>query len=225
MPESNLYGPLAHVTWLSANIRLDGIAEIRWAMPDGTVRTTNQMAAGPTLVMKMWDALDKSMTEIMEAKYPVDQERAKIRARAQAEFIALYMTPHFTTADSVAIEARKRYNARQKDTPEYDPEYETPGLGTRRYQPPPGTEKYGVNSRTEPGKSVSKTRKAPGSSSSSSKATRTGKKLPEDSLATIKQGVETGMFTVAQISKMYSVSEDEVKEQLGLASTGQGPVG
>lgn len=89
-----------------------------------------------TLVEQMWEKLDVEMNHIMgflnsEGQWQFDPqpEPRKIRARALAECIAIFMTPFFETADDVAREAVKRHEARKKGE-----DYETPGLGHRRYE-------------------------------------------------------------------------------------------
>lgn len=194
-----MLAPRGAVALLKVFSRADGVNEITFAIEDKTRKMVLEVAAGPTLLQRMWDLLDKEMDSIF--KYQDKSEQGvflhKTRARAQAEMIALFMTPHFTTADGIAVEARRRYNARQEGTPDYDPEYETPGLGSRRYQPPPGIDKYSP-SRTE--------KKAP------TPKVKNVKALPPEAIPGVKLAMESGKFTVPQLAKMYGVSEDTVRE-------------
>jgi len=77
-----------------------------------------------TLVEQMWDKLDIEY-QVLAAEDFKNVER-KARARAIAECIVLFMQPHFTNPDDVIREAKRRY--------EGDEDYETPGLGARRYE-------------------------------------------------------------------------------------------
>ena len=86
-----------------------------------------------TLVQQMWDLLDQEMEGAMR-----DIPGAKIRARAIAECIAIFMTPFFSTTDEVAAEALKRYKAKCTG----DDTYETAGLGARKYVRPGLMSKY-----------------------------------------------------------------------------------
>ena len=83
-----------------------------------------------TLVQQMWDKLDECMDSIKDPQESVYIESNKTRARAFAECIAIFMPPFFTSADEVAREAGRRWQARQAG----DTEYETPGIGARRYE-------------------------------------------------------------------------------------------
>lgn len=177
--------------------------EITYACSDGSRKMVLEVAAGPTLVQQMWQALDATMDSLMNPPGDPEKRELKVRARAQAEFIALFMKPHFTTADMVAVEARRRYNARQEDTPEYDPEYETPGLGSKRYTPPPGTPV--LSRETKP---AAKKASAPAKSKST-------KPLPPEAIPGVKMALESGKFTVAQIAQMYGVSEEAVRSAVG----------
>lgn len=58
-----------------------------------------------SLVAQMWRAADASR-----------DNNETVRMRAQAEFLALFMTPHYRTADDVLAELDKRYEARQNGT-------------------------------------------------------------------------------------------------------------
>ena len=83
-----------------------------------------------TLVQQMWDLLDDVMNELMDATDEKEKDFYKSRARAIAECIAIFMKPFFDTADEIAREAVRRHKARQDG----DTEYETAGIGARRYE-------------------------------------------------------------------------------------------
>jgi hypothetical protein len=208
---SNLIGPKDHITWLSSNTRLDGITEIRWAMPNGEKRMTVQMTAGPTLLQRTWDLLDAKM-EVIMVKPELGRDdttswmEAKQQARGIAEVLAMFMVPHFSTADEIAREAVARYKARQSG----DTEYETAGLGSRRYEPPAATILERANERRS-APAATKTRRQP------VKRAATGNKIPDGAVNTVKNAISGGMFTLAQVAKTYSMTEAEVKSQLGLA--------
>lgn len=79
-----------------------------------------------TLVQQMWEKLDLAFQPIAQG---MGTEKDKARARAIAECIAIFMPPFFTTADDVVREAVRRHKA-----DEAGEDYETPGLGSRRYE-------------------------------------------------------------------------------------------
>lgn len=94
------------------------------------------MPAGPTLVQQMWEMMDNETKKVMvRSGVEMQDFEAKCRARMLAEVLALFMVPHFHGADQIAREALRRYRAEKAG----DKEYETPGVGTQRYVPPPGT--------------------------------------------------------------------------------------
>lgn len=89
-----------------------------------------------TLVEQMWDKLDLELDQIKghlnsegKMQFAIDPNYHQIRARAISECIAIFMPPFFATADDVVRESVKRHEARLKGE-----EYETPGLGHRRYE-------------------------------------------------------------------------------------------
>jgi hypothetical protein len=95
-----------------------------------------------TLVQQMWDMLDAELDQLKGhwasdgstkgwvSGTPVNPEYHQHRARAISDCLAIFMQPFFTTADDIAREAIRRWEAR-RDT---DLEYETPGIGARRYE-------------------------------------------------------------------------------------------
>lgn len=107
------------------------------------------MAYGPSLLQQLWDEMDRTTEQLMnpavmvEVQLPgtseitsMSNEVAKGRARGIAHALSLFMMPHFTTEDAVVREAVKRYKMKKAGE-----EYETPGLGSRTYEPPPGDAK------------------------------------------------------------------------------------
>jgi hypothetical protein len=113
-----------------------------------------------TLVEQMWARLDSIMDEIqlLPDTTEMDPEayneaqlfeaNLKGKARGVAEMIAIFMQPHFADANEVAREAKRRADARARQ----DAEYETKGLGQRRFEGPTGDEvdKYKREPRRKP---------------------------------------------------------------------------
>lgn len=155
------------------------------------------MAAGPTLLQRTWDMLDSHMEEL--TRTDIDTQAKLViasKARAVAEVLAMYMPPHFNTADEIAREAKRRWEAKQKGET-----YETPGLGSRAYEPPPGTPIRSLDEK--PARKTTVSRKS-------------GKQIPEAALENVKKAVDSGMFTIQMVAKTYGMTNDEVATQLGL---------
>lgn len=196
-----MYAPNDAVALLRVFSRADGINEVTFACSNGSRKMVLEMSAGPTLVQKMWMELDTTMDSLMKAarQKPVDEDDAKqvqtvvhelrIRARAQGEMLAMFMYPHFNNTDEIAQEAKRRWNARQVG----DTEYETAGIGSRRFEPPPGTP-----ARTTPSGPVKST-------------VKNVKQLSSEDTEAVKNALESGMFTAEQLAKAYGVSVDTVK--------------
>lgn len=97
---------------------------------------------GPTLVYKMWEGADKAY-DALQALKGADLSKTDEIALAKGvvtgycECLALFMHPHFKTPLEVANEIIRRAEARKSG----DTSYETPGLGTRRFDSPPGVER------------------------------------------------------------------------------------
>lgn len=196
--------PRGATALLSMHGRRDGINQITFAKQGGERETVLEVAGKPTVLERLWIELDTTMDALMElAMAEKSDEKAdllRIRARAQAETLAILMDPFFTTADEIAREAKRRYDARRKG----DEGYTTPGLAGEEYVPPAPP--------------VYKSDKSgPSTPSSSSRRSSKGKSLPPGAIASIKEGIEKGMFTVPQIAKSYGVTEQTVKDQTGLA--------
>lgn len=162
-----------------------------------------------TLVEDMWHRLDSVMDELAltpEPKEPNENDpnnsvswlsdyigerefRANLKgkARGMAEMIAIFMNPHFTDANQVAREAKRRAEARARK----DAEYETAGLKSRRFESPGGADldKY----KREPAR----------------KSKALAKVTPDDA-AKIERAYET--FPKDLLAKTFKVSEAEIDE-------------
>lgn len=82
-----------------------------------------------SLLEQAWGILDQhmAMVQSIEKGHP-ERENWMNRCRGVAEVIALFMPPHFRTADEVAREAMKRWQAAQNGEPR-----RTAGLGDLKY--------------------------------------------------------------------------------------------
>lgn len=156
-----------------------------------------------TLVQQMWDLLDEEMDGAMH-----DVPGTKIRARAIAECVAIFMVPFFTTADEVAQEALKRWKAKQAG----NLEYETAGLAARRYDRPGLESKYEGWYKAPDGGFTSDiaqaglpTNKKRGGGVQT--ASKPAHKLNEKEIEAIRFMNTSGGFSVAQLAKTYGVSE------------------
>lgn len=85
-----------------------------------------------SLLEALWDKIDAEVKSIMEAAEE-RREYHKARASGIAEAIALMHSPYFETTEEVSREALVRYRAFSAGE-----QYETPGLGIRRNELPPG---------------------------------------------------------------------------------------
>lgn len=160
-------------------------------------------------VIESWDKLDAAVIELLEGNWP-DQadgsphpERIRLKGvcRGMAELLALYMKPHFETADQISAEAAKRYKARKAGE-----EYTTPGLTPQTFGQPRTREwKEGINKSSTPAKS------AP------TKIAVTDRFKPTE-LAAIKAAHEMGMMNVTELAKMYKVTEDVIQEVIASGS-------
>lgn len=83
-----------------------------------------------TLVQQLWEKLDREVDEIKGNPNAAGVEYHQHRARAIAECIIIFMKPFFETADDIVRESMERWKARQRG----DLEYETAGIGHRRYE-------------------------------------------------------------------------------------------
>lgn len=136
-----------------------------------------------TLVEQVWDMLDRSIDEIMSPS-PLPKEYHQAQARAFCRVLAIFMKPLFADEDAIADEARKRYKMRKAGEP-----YETIGLGSLRHAGLPGAED----------KPRSTSAKAP-------------PPLSAQERAVIKQAASSGMFTNEELSNVYKISLEQVKQ-------------
>lgn len=208
------YGAKAIISVFS---RSDGINELTFALASGERKTVLQVAKKPTVLERLWEELDTTMDSLMNvASVPNPEEthveKLRIRARTQAETLAILMDPFFTNADQIAREAQRRWKARKAG----DESYETPGLSGEEYVPPEPK----VYAASEDSSATGQTGRQTGQiGTKAPKAAPRGsrkKTLPQDGLAQIKQAVEVGMFSISDISRSYGVPEETVKQQLGL---------
>jgi hypothetical protein len=99
------------------------------------------------------------------------------------------MPPFFTDADSIVREAVQRFQNRN------NPDYETPGLGV---------------------KSLATYDEMPNPQRPKSGPRPTGNLIPDLALNSVRQALEMKMFTIEQIARNYEMTNQEVKDQLGL---------
>lgn len=157
-----------------------------------------------TLVQQVWDKLDAAIEGIHEDK--VSPEYHKHRARAFCEVLAIFMVPHFTTADEVGQEAMRRYRAKQ----EGDLTYETAGLGSRRYETPADARRRPVDAT---GAGAATQARGRGSRAAAGAPRKAPIRLSEADQMGIKNA-HAGMpdiFTVAVLAKQYGTTETEVR--------------
>jgi hypothetical protein len=109
-----------------------------------------------SLVSQCWEDLDELMDQIMsssgKAVNPglgesiwrstddhIKHERLRGQARGMSVLLARFMVPFFSTPDDIAKEAKRRYDARQRGEV-----YETPGLGSRKFEFPSDDKYKGI---------------------------------------------------------------------------------
>lgn len=171
-----------------------------------------------TLVEQMWEKLDLSMDLIKDdSQSDLVKHDEKIRARAISEMIAIFMAPFFTDANGVAAEAQKRWKARQAGE-----DYETPGLGHRRYESAAmahASAAEGWYETPEDGYTTNPARA--GEPRNQRRTTATPRRAPLQSKQLSPQEADAvrlahkqmpQIFTVAVLAKQYGVSEAVVKE-------------
>lgn len=148
-----------------------------------------------TLLEESWVDLDEVMDTLMDGNLDPDQiQRFRGEARGMAKILARFMSPHLRTADDIAREAKRRYDARKAGE-----EYETPGLGHRRMEPPPAAP---VTYAGTPARNARQ----------SSRGTKVSKvlALTEQERTAIKMARDSGMFSVKELSGVYGITEAEV---------------
>lgn len=163
-----------------------------------------------TLVEQVWEKLDAEMDNLMKTPSGHANTIAiKARLRAFAEVLAIFMTPHFTSADDIAREAGRRYKNRDDET------YETAGLKSRRFEAPPSLQSKaqgwshagtGYTSQPEQASSPEMKRQTPGSRAKQPGVGSTvAHKLNETEVASVKLFASNG-FTPEQLAKAHGVS-------------------
>jgi hypothetical protein len=154
-----------------------------------------------TLVQQMWDRADFVMDELtanmaLQESEPNDERAAEIlkqqgRLRGFAEFLAIFMQPHFSTEEECAQEIRRRWRARQNG----DTDYVTKGLAARRYELPRTEDKPPIGSPGRP--------RLP-------QPTTAQHSLSEQEVKAIKFAAQSSMFTQAELAKTYKVPESVI---------------
>ncbi len=104
----------------------------------------NWMSYGPSLLQQLWDKADEEYKIYVELRVDpptnaVLLTQGKLQGIAFA--LSLFMQPHLVTVADVSREVKKR-----SDMKAAGEEYETPGLGQRIYEAPPGNNKYETRS-------------------------------------------------------------------------------
>ena len=161
-----------------------------------------------TVILICWETLDGVMEELMplirQDKDGIialgDEERLcklKSKARGMAEIIAIWTTPHFRTADDVAKEANRRHKAREAGE-----EHTTPGtmVGNASVDLAVTFSNQGLKSNP--------TKAAP-------EKARPVLAVSSEVRAQLINGFSSGFFTVSDLAKMYSISEQSVKSIVG----------
>lgn len=170
-----------------------------------------------TLVEKLWDMMDADMDQIASGG-PM-AEYHKNHARGLADATALFMRPFFETADDIVREVVKRKKARDAGE-----EYETPGLGARRYEVAlmDPAERYASGPSGAPtgrtaGSGTTAARRAARAASGPRRASKPAVTLSEQEQNAIREAHKQmpTVFTPAVLAKQYSVSEAVVKEIVG----------
>lgn len=167
-----------------------GIHQLRFAVGDEVKiiltyqpydRRPYTMGVNPNdILLNTWKRLDLYTEMLMDVTGIAELEKnvAKAKARAYAEVLADMMPPFFDNPDDIVREAVIRYKNRE------NPDYETPGLGQ---------------------KSLAEFDKMPYQNSTPTRK-KAEPELDEATRAGIKKALESGMFTVSQLAKSYSVS-------------------
>jgi hypothetical protein len=123
---------------------------------------------------------------------PAEAGTQKGYAQGLAFTLSLFMAPHLTTPQDVAREAKRRYENKN------NPEYCTPGLAERKYEPPPGDHKLSRQSEQRAKVMASKP-----------KVTHN---LTDEQINMIKSAA--GMFSPEDLAGMYDVSVTVIKSLL-----------
>lgn len=169
----------------------------------GGTTTLSWGVMAESFVAPIWKLLDECMDEIMLASSqvvsadPLEREAGsralatlKPTARAYANTLAILMPPFFRHPDEIALEAKVRYDKRTAGE-----EYETSGMGNRRY------EKAGSTRVMDP----------PTPSAPRTYVPRGGKVLSDDEKTGIKMALAMGGFPVEQLAKTYGVTAQQIE--------------
>lgn len=151
------------------------------------------------LLVDLWNRLDQTVDKIRSAEHQHEAEFNKAQGLAFAESISIVMRPFYEDATAVLRESMARWKARQAGV-----EHDTPGLAESIWDPA---------SRFD-GTPYSVENEARVRSGVKSAPTKTGNLIPESAVATVKQGIESKMFTITQIAASYKMTPEEVSLQL-----------
>lgn len=96
-----------------------------------------------TLLEQVWDMADECYVKLKDLEKDwIDDQISPRRSGAvkgelngYCKMLAIFMVPHFSTPKEVGLELERRFENKE------DPDYETAGLGTLRFQPPPPPQK------------------------------------------------------------------------------------
>lgn len=202
-----MQAPVGAVALLKVHGRSDGMYEITYAMADSTRYTVleyeeRNMAPGPTLIQQMWDEVDLQYNFFQEKKKIVGQNEKDLAftkgyLRGCVKMLSIFMRPHFNTPDDIVREVHRRWDHAQRGE-----EYETPGLGSLRYTPPPGTKQYTTGD-------------VPGTTKQATKKSASSKKrvvnLSDEQKDGIKNALAAGMFSPEDLASMFKVPVETVK--------------
>jgi hypothetical protein len=146
------------------------------------------MPSQDDLLVELWNKLDNAVDDLKKLpSFNEDYIRGECFAFSQA--IHIVMRPFYPARVDVVKEAMVRWEARQAGT-----EHESPGLAETIWRPE--TDWMGhTPTKSEP---------------------KTGNLIPDSAIATARVGIDRGLFTVKQMASTYNMTEQEVKEQLGL---------
>lgn len=114
-------------------------------MPDGAGYV---VPAGRSLLEQAWEELDRAYEYMLSCTQPHQADEINATReymRGMSTILLLWMSPHITSSQDMAREVVKRKKAR--DAGEV---YETPGLGIRRFDPPPGMVRMSARQRGNP---------------------------------------------------------------------------
>jgi hypothetical protein len=171
--------------FVSAKNHTEGVTALTTHTCPHTGGPTRQgLMMSKTILENAWIKLDALLETILDDNLEEEDRKAlRNQCRGMAEVLAMFMSPHFTTGDEVSREAKRRYNSKKAGEP-----VETPGLGSLRLAPPPGTpSKYTTAAAPKP-----------------------AHKLTDTEVAAIKNALAAG-WDAGDLAKVYKVSEDIIK--------------